>query len=229
MDFSSIRLITFDCYGTLIDWETGMLETLRKLLPQPHSFSDNQLLETYAGVESRLESGRYLTYREVLTRGARKLGQQLRVTLSDDACRRFAESIQDWQPFPDTVEALRLLGTRFRLGIISNVDDDLFATTREKLQAPFEFVVTSQQVQSYKPSLRNFHEALKRSGARKEEMLHAAQSIYHDIVPANELGIANAWIDRRFAQHGFGATLPARAQPMLEVRSLAELAERLIS
>src|SRR5258708_25868264 len=151
MDFSSIRLITFDCYGTLIDWEAGLLAGLRQLLPSPDSFSDNQLLETYAIMEERLESGLYLTYREVLTRAARELGQQLGVALSDDACRRFAESIKDWQPFPDTVDALRLLATPFRLRIISNVHDDLFAATQQKLQAPFEFVVTAQQVKSYKP------------------------------------------------------------------------------
>jgi len=229
MDFSSIRLITFDCYGTLIDWEAGMLTAFRQVLPNPDSFSDNQLLETYAAIESRLESGPYLMYREVLTRAARELGRQLGVALSDDACRRFAGSVKDWQPFPDTVEALHVLATRFRLGIISNVDDDLFAATRDKLQAPFDFVVTAQQVKSYKPALRNFHEAITRSGSRKEEMLHAAQSIHHDIVPAKELGLANAWVNRRFGKNGFGATIPAQAQPMLEVHSLAELAERLVS
>lgn len=229
MDFSSIRLVTFDCYGTLIDWEAGLFAALRQLLPNPDSFSSNQLLETYAVVEARLESGPYITYREVLSRAARESGQQLGVALSDDACGRFAESIKDWQPFPDTVDALRLLATRFRLGIISNVDDDLFAATRQKLQAPFEFVVTAQQVRSYKPSLRTFHEAIKRSGGRKEEMLHTAQSVHHDIVPANELGLANVWVNRRFGKNGFGATLPSHAQPMLEVRSLAELAKTLVS
>jgi 2-haloacid dehalogenase len=104
------------------------------------------------------------------------------------------------------------------------VDDDLFAATRKKLQAPFALVVTAQQVQSYKPSLRNFQEALRRSGLKNEEVLHAGQSVYHDIVPASFLGIASVWVNRPSVRPGAGATRPAVAQPMVEVSSLAELA-----
>src|SRR5258708_32164407 len=116
-------------------------------------------------------------YREVLTRAARELGRQLGVALSDDACRRFAGSVKDWQPFPDTVEALHVLATRFRLGVISNVDDDLFAATRDNLHAPFDFVVTPQQVKSPKPSLVNFHEGITASARVKKEFWVAPHCI----------------------------------------------------
>ncbi len=224
MDFSSVRLITFDCYGTLIDWETGMLAAMRPLFSRNgRRISDAQILEQYGEAELELESGPYLRYREVLSRAVREVGSRLGVTVSDVAGRSFAESLTQWQPFPDTVAALQALAKRFRLGIISNVDDDLFSVTRTKLQAPFDLVVTAQQVESYKPSLKNFQEALRRSGLKKEEVLHAAQSVLHDIIPANSLGIRNVWVNRPSIRPGAGATKPAMAQPTAEVHSLTEL------
>ena len=223
-DFASTRLITFDCYGTLIDWETGMLAAMRPLFRRDvRDISDAQLLETYGEVEGELESGRYLVYREVLSRSVREVGSRLGAKVSADEGREFAESLTSWEPFSDTVASLEKLAQRFRLGIISNVDDDLFAVTRKKLKVSFDPVVTAQQVESYKPSHRNFEEMLRRSGLKKEQILHAGQSAYHDIVPANALGIRNVWVNRPSIRPGSGATKPATARPTSEVHSLAEL------
>ncbi len=226
MDFSSVRLITFDCYGTLIDWETGILAAMRPLFSRNgRHISDAQILEQYGEAELELELGPYLRYREVLARAVQKVGSRLGVKITGDEGQNFAESLTRWEPFPDTVAALQALAKRFRLGIISNVDDDLFAVTRTKLQAPFDLVVTAQQIQSYKPSLKNFQETLRRSGLKKEEILHAGQSVLHDIIPANFLGIRNIWVNRPSIRPGAGATRHAVAQPTAEVHSLAELAK----
>lgn len=224
LDAASIQLITFDCYGTLIDWETGMLSAMRPLFRREgHQVSDAQLLEAYGEVEVELESGPYLRYREVLSRAVQEVGARLGVKISAEEGREFAKSLTSWEPFPDTVAGLETLSQRYRLGIISNVDDDLFAVTRQKLKAPFDVVVTAQQVKSYKPSFRNFEEMLRRSGLKKEEVLHAGQAVYHDIVPANSLGIRNVWVNRPSIRPGSGATKPASACPTAEVDSLAEL------
>jgi 2-haloacid dehalogenase len=224
MAFESIRLITFDCYGTLIDWETGMLAAMRPLFRRDgHAVSDAQLLEAYGEAEVELEAGPYLEYRHVLSRSLQDVGKRLGVKISAEDGYEFAESLTRWEPFPDTVAGLGELSKRFRLGIISNIDDDLFAVTRKKLSAPFDVVVTAQQVESYKPSFRNFEEMLRRSGLKKEEILHAGQSVYHDIIPANALGLKNVWVNRPSARPGSGATRPATAQPTAEVHSLAEL------
>ena len=226
-DFASVRLITFDCYGTLIDWETGMLAAMRPLFRRGLTVSDVQLLETYGEVEGELESGRYLAYREVLSCSVQEVGSRLGAKISADEGREFAESLTRWEPFADTVSNLEKLSRRFRLGIISNVDDDLFGVTRKKLKVSFDPVVTAQQVESYKPAHRNFEEMLRRSGLKKEQILHAGQSVYHDIVPANALGIRNVWVNRPSIRPGSGATRPAAARPAAEVHSLAELASLL--
>jgi 2-haloacid dehalogenase len=225
MPFESIRLITFDCYGTLIDWENGMLAALRPLLLKDgRSVSDAQVLELYGEIEAELEAGPYLPYRQVLMQAAREIGRRVGTEVSAEEGSAFAESLSRWKPFVDTVPALQALARRFRLGIISNVDDDLFAETRKKL-APveFDFVVTAQQMRSYKPSYRNFEEAIRRSGLSKDQILHSGQSLYHDIAPANALGIQNVWVNRPSMRPGSGAARPGTATPNYEVHSLAEL------
>jgi 2-haloacid dehalogenase len=230
MPFESIRLITFDCYGTLIDWENGMLSALRPLLSRPllpkdgRSISDSQILELYGEIEAQLEAGPYLPYRQVLAQAAREMGRRLGVEVSAEEGSAFAKSLTRWKPFIDTVPALQSLARRFRLAIISNIDDDLFAETRKEL-APVEidFVVTAQQMQSYKPAHRNFEEAIRRSGLSKDQILHAGQSLYHDIGPANALGIQNVWVNRPSIRPGSGAARPGTATPTYEVHSLAEL------
>ena len=225
MSFESIRLITFDCYGTLIDWENGMLAALRPLLSRDgHHLADLQILELYGEIEAELQSGPYLPYRQVLAQAAREIGRRLGIEISAQDGSAFAESLIGWKPFLDTVPALQSLARRFRLGIISNVDDNLFAETRKKL-APveFDFVVTAQQMNSYKPAHRNFEEAIRRSGLSKDQILHAGQSIYHDIAPANALGIQNVWVNRPSIRPGSGAARPGTAIPTHEVHTLAEL------
>jgi 2-haloacid dehalogenase len=225
MSFESIRMITFDCYGTLIDWESGMLVALRPVLSRVgQSVSDLQILQLYGEIEADLEAGPYLPYRQILAKTAWEIGRRLGVDVSDEEGWAFVESLAQWKPFTDTVPALQSLAKRFRLGIVSNVDDDLFAETRKKL-APVEFdvVVTAQQMQSYKPTQRNFEEAIRRSGLSKDQILHAGQSLYHDIAPANALGIRNAWVNRPSIRPGSGAAKPGTAKPDFQVSSLAEL------
>jgi 2-haloacid dehalogenase len=225
MSFESIRLITFDCYGTLIDWENGMLAALRPLLSRDgRDVPDLQILELYGEIEAELESGPYLPYRQVLAQTAREIGRRLGAEISAEEGNAFAESLTRWKPFIDTVPALQSLARRFRLGIISNVDDDLFAETRKKLASvEFDLVVTAQQMQSYKPSHRNFEEAIRRSGLSKDQILHAGQSLYHDIAPANALGIQNVWVNRPSIRPGSGAAKPSAATPTYEVHTMADL------
>jgi 2-haloacid dehalogenase len=225
MRFESIRLITFDCYGTLIDWESGMLAALRPILSRDNrKVSDTQILEFYGEIEAELESGPYLPYRQVLAQTAQEIGRRLGKEVSAEDARAFAESLPRWKPFIDTIAALQSLARRFRLGIISNVDDDFFAETRKKLvPVEFDFVVTAQQMQSYKPSHRNFEEAICRSGLSKDQILHAGQSLYHDIAPANALGIRNVWVNRPSIRPGSGAAKPGIAMPTYKVSTLAEL------
>lgn len=227
MDFNGLRLITFDCYGTLIDWETGMLRSLRALFAQGPAITDDKLLKLYSEIEPAIQSGPYLKYRKVLAQVVEQMGHRLGVSVSAAGEEAFAESLKQWHPFPDTVAALQTLATHYRLGIISNIDDDLFAATQKLLQTPFDFIVTAQQVRSYKPSANNFREAIQRAeklGVGKDQMLHAAESLYHDVAPANALGLKNVWVNRRFGKKGTGASGTASAQPMLEVHNMAELA-----
>lgn len=222
MMFASIRLITFDCYGTLIDWESGMRAAMRPLFPKA---ADAELLKLYGEIESRIEDGPYLPYRQVLAQVVQEIGARIDVNVSKEQAAAFAHSLTQWQPFPDTVAALQSLAKKFRLGIISNVDDDLFAETRKKLvPVEFDFVVTAQQVQSYKPSFRNFEEAIRRSGLSKDQILHAGQSLHHDIDPANKLGIKNVWVNRPSILPGSGPVKMSTAKPTYEVHSVAELA-----
>jgi 2-haloacid dehalogenase len=228
MDFKQVRLITFDCYGTLIDWESGMLGSLRPLFA---GASDDQLLRLYSEIEPEIQSASYLPYRTVLGRAVEQIGQRLNRKVSPTEAESFAESLKQWQPFPDTVAGLHTLARHFKLGIISNIDDDLFAATNKLLDTSFDLIVTAQQVRSYKPSLNNFHEAIRRAGEAgigKEEILHAAESRHHDIAPANVLGLKNVWVNRRFGKVGGGATRTSDARPGLEVHSLAELAKQMV-
>lgn len=224
MDVGSVRLITFDCYGTMIDWETGMLAALRPLFCRNGKIvSDEKLLEIYGEAEAEVEAGPYQRYRTVLSETVQAMGRALGVDITAQDGRQFAASVALWEPFPDTVACLQALARRYKLGIISNIDDDLFAGTQRKLEVKFDLIVTAEQVQSYKPSLRNFREALRRSGLSKDEVLHAGQSVYHDIVPASFLGIKNVWVNRPSIRPGAGAAKPASAQPQFEVQNLNEL------
>jgi 2-haloacid dehalogenase len=225
MDFSRFTTISFDCYGTLIEWEAGILPTLRGLLAaHGQSHPDATLLELYGEFEADAERGPYQTYRNVLESVVRRFGETYSFTPTPAQVRALHESIPAWPPFPDTVAALQQLRTRYRLAIISNIDDDLFAQTRPRLGVEFDAVITAQQARSYKPSDNNFQLAIRALGIEPDRLLHAGQSIYHDVIPAQSLGISAVWVNRRSARPGVGAVRPAAGRPDLEVPDLATLA-----
>lgn len=227
--FSRCEVLTFDCYGTLIDWESGILDALKPLLRR-HGvvLSDEEILTLYGGIEPALQRGRYMKYRAVLAGVVAEFGRRLGFKPSPKEIRRLALSLENWKPFPDTVPALRRLRRRFKLAIISNVDRDLFAHTAKRLKIPFDWVTTAEEARAYKPSRRIFRLALKRMGARRDRLLHVGQSLYHDAVPARSLGITMVWVNRRKGKTGSGATAPARVQPDIEVPSLRVLADLML-
>jgi 2-haloacid dehalogenase len=226
LDFSRFEILTFDCYGTLIDWETGILSALHHVLSaHGKTLDDATLLKLYGDFEQLSESGEFHPYREVLQSVVRRFGAALGFTPSAEEARSLPDSLAHWKPWPDTVAALRQLKSCFRLAILSNVDDDLFAATRPQLGVDFDAVITAQQAQAYKPSLKLFELALSRINAPAHRVLHVAQSIYHDVVPAQALGLATVWVNRPSARPGVGAVKAADAKPDLVVTSLTEFAE----
>jgi 2-haloacid dehalogenase len=225
MDFSRFKAISFDCYGTLIDWEAGLLPRLRRVLANHgQNVPDSTILELYGEFEAEAEAGAYLSYRSVLESVVRGFGERLGFQPSSYELRSLHESVPQWPPFSDTVAALQQLHRQCRLAIISNIDDDLFAETQKLLGVKFDHVITAQQAKSYKPSLNNFRLALERIGIAPDRLLHAAQSVYHDVVPARSLGIATVWVNRTSARPGVGAVRAAAGTPDLEVPDLASLA-----
>jgi len=223
IDYGRFDVITFDCYGTLIDWESGLLAALREALPAL-DVADEQVLEEYAALEAAAEAGPYLPYREVLAHGVRGIAAQHGLSLADHAVARFGESVRDWPTFPDSAQALARLKGRFRLGVITNCDTDLFAASNERLSVEFDWVVTAEMARSYKPRLVNFELAFQTIGVPRECILHVAQSLFHDHVPAGQLGLTSVWIDRRHGRPGAGATPPAAATPAATYTSMAMFA-----
>ena len=229
-DFSRFDVLTFDCYGTLIDWEAGILAGLRRVLgPLGIDAGDDDLLERYARAEASVEAGGYLRYREVLARSADLVGRELGAEPDPAALAAFGGSVGEWPAFPDSADALARLHERFRLAVITNCDDDLFAASNVRLSVTFDHVITAQQVGAYKPSTRNFEVAFERIGVPSERILHVAQSLFHDHVPAKRLGMKTAWIDRRHDRPGSGATPPAEVQPDLAIPSMAAFADLALS
>lgn len=226
IDFTRHNVLTFDCYGTLIDWESGIFSALRPILKaHGKQITDHALLELYSELELKAEQGEYLPYRDVLQSVIRGFGERLGFIPTDAEVRSLPESLRNWQPFPDTVEALRRLKNRYRLAIISNVDDDLFASTAPKLSVAFDHVITAQQARCYKPCANIFRLAQDRIGVQPEQWLHVGQSIYHDVIPARKLGIATVWVHRPSPRPGAGAAKAASGAPDLEVPDLSTLAD----
>ena len=225
VDFGAFDALTFDCYGTLIDWEAGLLAGLRTVLAAHGVEADDEaVLATYATFEAEAEAGPYLTYREVLGVGLRGVCSALAFEPTDAEIAAFGGSVADWPAFPDSAAALKRLATRYRLGVITNCDDDLFAASNRRLGVSFDWVVTAQQAGSYKPSLANFALAFDRIGLPRDRILHVAQSLFHDHVPAKTLGMTTVWIDRRHDRPGSGATPPAEATPDLTFPDMASFA-----
>jgi 2-haloacid dehalogenase len=209
----------------LIDWEAGILGYLRPLLREKGSaIGDAEVLRLYSEFEPREQSGEYRSYREVLASVVRDFARELRFDVTDAEAAGLADSIRNWEPFADTVPALHRLHSRYKLAILSNIDDDLFAPSARKLQVPFDCVVTAQQARSYKPSLRNFEMLLERLAIPRDRLLHVAESLYHDVGPARSLGIATVWVNRRQGKASAASKL-TEARPDVEVPDVGRLAE----
>lgn len=225
LNFERYEALTFDCYGTLVDWEGGMLGALKPLLKKYDiELTDDAILELFAEFEAELEKGPHMKYHQILENVVQKFGERLGFLPSAEEKSSLPQSIKHWLPFPDTVEALQALKTKFKLVILSNVDDDLFADTAKHLQVKFDDVITAEQVQSYKPSLNNFKTMMQRVELPAEKILHVGASIYHDVVPASSLGLSTVWVNRRQDQQGSGAALKVEGKPDLEVPDLKTLA-----
>jgi 2-haloacid dehalogenase len=217
-------VLTFDCYGTLIDWEAGLRSAFADVFASHRIVvNEERLLQLFAHHESALEHGPFLDYKTVLRTVLSAIGKVYGFHPTPGELDRFAQSVGDWPPFADSGPALRALQSRYKLVVISNVDDDLFARSAARLGVTFDDVITAQQLRSYKPSLENFRAALARIGVPRERVLHVAQSLYHDIAPAKQLGWSTVWVNRRAGKTG-GATPAADALPDIEVPSLAALA-----
>ena len=190
-------VVTFDCYGTLIDWESGIRDAfVSEARRDGVSLDGDAVLRAYIDVEHGVESDTFRSYRDVLRETAARIAHLLGWPIARQRAMFLAESVAGWRPFADTNAALeRLRRAGYRLGILSNVDDDLLAATRKHFTVDFDPVITAQQVRSYKPAPGHFITARERLGGAS--WLHAAQSNFHDIIPTNALGISNAWINRK--------------------------------
>ena len=225
MNLEDKQILTFDCYGTLIDWETGILEALQPILRRYNvDLSDDQALERFAHHEAEVEAGEFKLYQHVLGAVLERLGQEFGFVPSRDEVEAFSYSVRDWPAFPDSAAALAELKKRFKLVILSNVSDQLFAFSNPKLGVTFDAVITAEQVRAYKPKLEHFHEALRRLNSPASSILHVAQSLFHDHVPAKQMGWNSVWINRRHNKPGSGATPPANASPDLEFPDMAGFA-----
>ncbi|HEX8154503.1 MAG TPA: HAD-IA family hydrolase [Thermoanaerobaculia bacterium] len=215
-------VVTFDCYGTLIDWESGISSAFLEEARRDGTTLDRAaVLGVYAKVEPVVESERYQTYRDVLTETAVRVAQRFDWSIDRERAAFLANSLPSWTPFADTNPALRhLKAAGYRLGILSNTDDDLIAATQHHFSVEFDFVITAQQVRAYKPAHAHFLAARDRIGSAR--WLHAAESNFHDVVPTNALRIPNAWVNR-----GRRDALPGGA-PTHHVSTLAELADLVV-
>jgi 2-haloacid dehalogenase len=226
LNFNQFRLLTFDCYGTLIDWEAGIFSALRPILAHhAKTISDPDLLRLYSEFEAVAEQGEFRPYRQVLESVVEGFGERLGFTPTESEIRSLPDSLPNWLPFPDSIAALGKLKARYQLAVISNVDDELFARTARRLEVSFDYVITAQQAQAYKPSLRIFKLAQQRTGVVSSQWLHVGQSIYHDVVPAQSLGIKTVWVNRASPRPGAGAAKAASARPDLEVPDLKSLVQ----
>ncbi len=211
-------IVTFDCYGTLIDWEGGIAGAFTRAVVGTGSRLDpHTVLAAYERIEPVVQAEKYQSYREVLTESARRVARELGWALPEARVGFLAESLPFWIPFPDTNAALeRLFRAGYQLGILSNVDDDLLVETRKHFTVPIDLIVTAQQVRSYKPADGHFIAARERIGGQR--WLHAARSHFHDVTPCRRLGVPVAWINR--------AGEPRRQpRPDRELPTLTELAD----
>jgi 2-haloacid dehalogenase len=232
MKLKDFRVLTFDCYGTLIDWETGLYAAMQPLLTTGGITLDRDtVLERFAERESAQEGATpRMLYSDMLAEVHRQLADDWGVTLTETEHQRFGASVGDWPAFPDSAAALQYLKQHYKLVILSNVDRESFRGSNRRLGVEFDATYTAQDIGSYKPAPANFRyllEHLAALGHRPADILHTAQSLYHDHVPAKQFGLASAWINRRHGKPGWGATRPAPEGTSYDFRfaSMEEMAQ----
>ncbi|MER5173231.1 haloacid dehalogenase type II [Thioclava sp. GXIMD2076] len=232
MNLTDFKILTFDVYGTLIDWESGMFEGLKPLTSQLKTpLSRDQVLEAHAYHESTQQAWTpAMPYTRLLATVYRRLAEEWQIPVTWEECETYGRSVEHWPAFPDSAEALRYLQQHYKLCVLSNVDAASFKHSNAKLGVTFDHVYTAEDIGSYKPSDRNFDYMighLARVGIAKDQILHTAESMFHDHQPANRHGLANAWIYRRHDKEGFGATMNPGEMPSYDFRfnSMAELAQ----
>ncbi|MGC2783573.1 MAG: haloacid dehalogenase type II [Roseiarcus sp.] len=220
---TDFKALTFDCYGTLIDWESGMIEALKPLTSKAsRALTRDEILEAHARHESsqQVQTPAKL-YRDLLAVVYRRLAEEWGVAVSWTDCVAYGRSIRNWPAFADAAASLQYLKRHYKLAILSNVDNESFSFSNEKLGVNFDAVYTAEDCGSYKPSARNFDymlAKLKTLGIDKSEILHTAESLFHDHGPANEQGLTSCWIHRRHGQEGSGATMALSKTPKYDFR-----------
>ncbi|WP_368622515.1 haloacid dehalogenase type II [Paraburkholderia sp. BR13444] len=223
MKLTDFEALTFDCYGTLIDWESGIFEALQPLLERARTpLTRDQVLEAHARHES---SQQIFTpakrYQELLSIVYKRMAEEWGLPYTHEECVAYGRSIRNWPAFPDSAAALQYLKQHYKLVILSNIDNESFTYSNARLQVEFDAIITAEDVGSYKPSPRNFEYMLQKLdqwGIRKGKILHTAESLFHDHKPANEFGLASCWIYRRHSQPGFGATMDPGSKPNIDFR-----------
>lgn len=222
MRLSDYKALAFDVYGTLIDWESGMVAGLKPLTSRlSRTLSRDEILEAHAFHESTTQRQTPAKkYSDLLAVVYKRLAEEWSVPAAWAECVAYGRSVRDWPAFADSAEALRYLKKHFKLVVLSNVDNESFSYSNAKLDVVFDAVYTAEDVGSYKPSLRNFEymiRRLERLGVSKHEILHTAESLFHDHGPAKAFGMSNCWIYRRHDQKGFGATMDPGATPQTDI------------
>lgn len=232
MKLTDFHALSFDCYGTLIDWEYGLREGLRQVgALAPEELDVDELLETYAETEARFEQVHPAPlYPDVIARSIIATGQAYGIDVPADLAATIGNSVPMWPAFPDSADALERLSQQYKLIILSNVDRNSFAGSNARLGVTFDAILTAEDIGSYKPNSRNFEALLAKvqeMGIAPDRLLHVAQSLFHDHVPAKEAGLTTVWIDRRGDQPGHGATpVPEDApQPDWTFPSMAAFAD----
>ena len=232
MRLTDFRVLTFDCYGTLIDWETGMLDALRPLTSRLQGkLEPDEILAAHARYESlqQVQTPTKL-YSHLLAIVYKRMAEEWALAVSWNECVRYGESVKSWTPFPDSTESLKYLKQHYKLVILSNVDNESFSASNDKLDITFDAVFTAEEIGNYKPNDANFHymiEMLAQSGVNQSDILHTAESMFHDHQPANRLGLNSCWINRRHGQIGFGATRKPSELPRYDFQftSLADMVQ----
>lgn len=231
MQLSDFTVLTFDCYGTLIDWDTGIANALASWLERENvSLPIRDVLAAHGRHEYALEQEfPSMRYSELLGHVLRRMGDEFGAKVTDEDAARYEKSIREWPAFADSAEALKYLKQHFKLVILSNVDRESFKYSNAKLGVEFDQIFTAEEIGSYKPDLANFRYMLAKleaDGIEQHKILHVAESLHHDHVPAQKLGMKTCWIHRQHGKEGFGATRPPdeEAQHDFYFRSLAEFA-----